>query len=1280
MAELYSPTDTFLGKLPEGQREKSLKDLQAYLSVEYIELANSEESGADHFLGTATLLNVPCQVESLIGTDDSFLLLCAQPQNTNGEDWNFGRAFPAMPGDWVPEDQLDEPDVFFLRFLKLDNPLWLYVGLSNGTPKATLVAAIQQLELFNSWPQAGKDGLLEELELEQNSGLYLWGNISQPPAAMGDLFSLLNGSATEQLFKQAIVKGSVVIPSETIFYPGNGDQDALYAPGFPVLTLRVSLGSTDFGSSSVQLNGTLELSSPLYFSPKSSVISLEGGLALPVLDQNLNVRINFPVSDDTITVSGTYTAGLPFIDGSTLPGVEEGHDGQAELNSQVLLEFSKSTKGLTRMAFGASMENLVFFEEKLTIDHLGLFFQIYDPLGIRVVSASMQATALLGKNKSLAMALGGSYPDGRLFLQMQSASLRQVVTDLGITDDVDEIPDLNVRVFNVEYHYTRHFFAAQLLVDGQWAVADWLVFQDLRFGITGTSGELDLGFSTGFELAGTPMKISAAFASRPETTSWQFSAGLEQGATIEIGKLIEDLATKFSQIHLPPSLAGLTIHDLLISFDTDAGGSHFFFTMSLLFPIDEKELDLILVLEIEKKGSQFIKRFSGTILIADLIFNVIINQSGIDTSFHATFDSSDGLKLNPLDLLNELSPSETFSFGSDSDAMGVFTIYHLGFVYESTAGATPEKRYTFTGKADWAIGLPLMDTGANITIDAEVKFIKSSKTSGLLDGSYIKGSLETSGDDFLQALRLGTAYRFGANPSLSFEAEIGGIILLLDYKEENNEKIITISSGASAESKELSFGSLISFMVGLVDPSVDDFQLDPPWDALDQIVLSGFAFEINITTKEVAVKYNRSIDIGFMTIDALGISYVRTTSGSPPKTKGQVNLELEGTFLGVSKKMDWDPLNDAPPEVPGQGAAIFDLRYLGIGQHVAFTQAANVSSIKEVMDLLRGVIDENQRLVSADRSLKLRNPLEMFGDGSVISFSPESEWLVGLDVTLLKTLSLSVIFNDPAIYGLRIELYGKLAKNFAGLQFEILYQKISPTIGKYHVDLTLPDFVRHLQFGAVSVTLPIIVVDIFTNGDFKVDLGFPWNFSFARSFAIEVFPFTGAGGFYFNKLSAATATSTPVIPASRGVFTPVYEFGLGLRIGLGKTFNKGPLKAEISIVVEGIVEGVISWFNPADGSERSLYYKIGGGVAIVGRLYGEVDFGIISVSVEVIARAMIQFLLEVYQPILIDLTAEVSVKASVKVAFVKVSFSFSLTVKQSFTIPSPQKETAPWLT
>jgi hypothetical protein len=159
-------------------------------------------------------------------------------------------------------------------------------------------------------------------------------------------------------------------------------------------------------------------------------------------------------------------------------------------------------------------------------------------------------------------------------------------------------------------------------------------------------------------------------------------------------------------------------------------------------------------------------------------------------------------------------------------------------------------------------------------------------------------------------------------------------------------------------------------------------------------------------------------------------------------------------------------------------------------------------------------------------------------------------------------------------------------------------------------------------------------------------------------------------------LSAETATSVPII--TNGVFNPVIEFGLGLKIGLGKTFNKGVLRAELSITVQGILEGIIAWFKPNDPSlPTDQYYRIQGGVAIVGRLWGLVDFSVIQVEVEVLVRVSVVFLIEAYEPIYLTLTAEVSVRASIKIAFIRIRFSFNLTLTQSFTLGS--KKPTPWI-
>lgn len=606
-------------------------------------------------------------------------------------------------------------------------------------------------------------------------------------------------------------------------------------------------------------------------------------------------------------------------------------------------------------------------------------------------------------------------------------------------------------------------------------------------------------------------------------------------------------------------------------------------------------------------------------------------------------------------------------------------ISKLGFSIETKP--SPTMRYAFRGELKWTITFA---SGAELKIEGGVDIestLPPASTppargstrpatrlcSGEIRGSVAFDKLFGSGESNLfEHLEMRAVYTF--KPGLKKLA----LILIIDAIEIQAEilqttvnlqkqTILTISFGNTT------FGDILNFLVRLVDPDIGEFELDPPWNELAALSLKGLELKINLTAKEITVLYIINQNLGFVDLQKIGFRYARTAAAP----KGTVEIEIIGRIVDKTysdtNPRRWDALNESPPATPGQGTTVFDLQYLGVGQHISFDPdtLATLTNITKVMDALQ------ERVVP----LPGKNALPPVSTSSLLQFNAESGWLIGAQFTVIDTIELNIIFNDPVIYGVRIGLRGAKAKIFAGLVFEILYRRISDTIGVYHIELVLPDAMRQLEFGAVSVTLPTVVIDIYTNGDFKLDFGFPWRFNFARSFAIDAFPFTGTGGFYFNKLSAETATSVPII--TNGRFNPVIEFGIGLKIGLGKTFNKGVLKAEISITVQGILEGVIAWFYPNDPAlATDQYYRIQGAVAIVGRLWGMVDFEVIQVEVEVLVRVAVVFVVEAYQPIQIVLVAEVSVRASIKILIVRIHFSFSLTIRQEFTLGSAKP--TPW--
>ncbi|WP_437691785.1 hypothetical protein [Sorangium sp. So ce176] len=461
-------------------------------------------------------------------------------------------------------------------------------------------------------------------------------------------------------------------------------------------------------------------------------------------------------------------------------------------------------------------------------------------------------------------------------------------------------------------------------------------------------------------------------------------------------------------------------------------------------------------------------------------------------------------------------------------------------------------------------------------------------------------------------------------------------------------------------------GSMLGHLIHLVDPTYD-VSFSAPWDKLLDIRLDAFVLKVDVTNKVVSLAYEASIDLGFLSITELALSWKKNPTG-PSTTR----IEISGTFLGVrfgtgssNPKLSWDPVNENPPAVPGAGDKMFDLRYVGIGQHVSFDPAWKPQNVEEV-------IDKMEKLALPAGGSNLPNLTSKDG----LRFAKDSGWLVGADFTILQTLKLAFVFNDPNLYGILIALSGERAKSFAGLKFEILYRKVTDTIGVYHIELKLPDAMRHLEFGEVSLTLPVVVLDIYTNGNFRVDLGFPKGLDFSNSFCLQVFPFIGYGGFYFALLDGDTSSRVPRI--TNGRFSPVIELGIALSVGVGKTIDEGILAGGLSVTVVGVLQGAIGWFDPTDAATpRDEYYWLQGTIAITGRLYGSINFAIVQASISITAYASVTLVIEAHQPIYISLSVGVSVEVSIKIVFFTIHCSFQATISASFTIGAASP--TPWI-
>lgn len=562
---------------------------------------------------------------------------------------------------------------------------------------------------------------------------------------------------------------------------------------------------------------------------------------------------------------------------------------------------------------------------------------------------------------------------------------------------------------------------------------------------------------------------------------------------------------------------------------------------------------------------------------------------------------------------------------------------------------TGDGTYTFDAGLTW----PFEIGGVSFTVAASVTVARAALPGNTYGYSgTIEGDLSSHFGSNQLELKVVYQFQTAAAAVLSFTIGFNGIALnCTSTTNAAGDSILT------AKLTGLSFGDVVTFLVNLVDPSLH-FSLSSPWDVLNQVRFDDFSLVANLTQRTVGVRYDANQNLGIVDIGAITLTYL-SKGGT-----GTVDIAITGSFVGQTytddKPLTWDLLNSSPPAVPGKGPAFFDLQYVGLGQHLVLVDPAATDMPTVLSDLSKTVT------ATTDSS---QQPWDL------LKFDPSAGWLVGAQFTVMGTVTIGFVFDDPVLFGVEISMGGPKAGIFAGLDFQILYRKVTDTIGVYHIELKLPDAMRHLEFGEVSVTLPIVVLDIYTNGDFSIDLGFPYNNDWTVSFGLQVFPFVGAGGFYFAKLSGATATDIPQI--TNGTFDPVIEFGLALAVGVGKEISEGPFSAGLSLTVQGVLQGVVAWFNPNDTSAASdRYYRVKGSIAIVGKLYGKVDFKILTIDVSVVAYASATLVVEAYQPIYIELSVGVTVSASIKVLFIRIHFSFSMHLDASFTIGSAS--TPPW--
>jgi len=304
--------------------------------------------------------------------------------------------------------------------------------------------------------------------------------------------------------------------------------------------------------------------------------------------------------------------------------------------------------------------------------------------------------------------------------------------------------------------------------------------------------------------------------------------------------------------------------------------------------------------------------------------------------------------------------------------------------------------------------------------------------------------------------------------------------------------------------------------------------------------------------------------------------------------------------------------------------------------------------------------------------------------GKHIDYDRNREWFLALKGDFYKVLRLGLVLKDPDMYGVYL---GFLANDnnpkAAPFSFDLLYQKLANGVGRYSVEIGLPPGYRSFECGAASVTLGMLRMEVYTNGGFLFDLGFPEHVDYTRSFALQAAIFIGKGGLYFGSVPPVTV---PDMPGKQNAYLQVFRAGFALKAGLGRELEQGPLRAGLTICVFGRMEG---YFAIADkdmlGPDRKFlapypyWMRLHGELGLIAEVEGYVDLRLIRARVLVRVWIATGIVLETAKPIVLYCEAGVSIAIEFEIASFKVFGSrisitvmlrYSTTLHYEFQLPA----------
>ncbi|MBV9929065.1 MAG: hypothetical protein JOZ96_28905 [Acidobacteria bacterium] len=306
-----------------------------------------------------------------------------------------------------------------------------------------------------------------------------------------------------------------------------------------------------------------------------------------------------------------------------------------------------------------------------------------------------------------------------------------------------------------------------------------------------------------------------------------------------------------------------------------------------------------------------------------------------------------------------------------------------------------------------------------------------------------------------------------------------------------------------------------------------------------------------------------------------------------------------------------------------------------------------------------------------------------------VTYDPSAGLLFFLNLNLtMFGVTIQGLFADPTFYGGRIAFGSPpeskkssalfpFLKVLDGLSIEFDYRKISDGLGVYSFDIQFarrdkeaPDGsdkkVPIIQIGEAQIVLPSVGVNVWTNGDWKVAVG--WPFSSTKTFyngqPLKIyfqagpFPLEIQAGFYCANLHPQD------VPAVFGgcPFGLIKMGGAELAFGVAKDLKFGPVEGVFEMYGSLSVQAMTA-SNINSGSQGAIdYYWFDITVGITIHAEAEINLAIIQASLDIEAAIEVSVAVETSHQTVLVIEAGLKVDLTVKVLFFTIDISFTINV------------------